>query len=74
MMMVIAATPSSPMYFSIARLNSRVVMPDTKEVANSDIPLVEAWNSTPPRNTGFAKWSRLSFFRNTRKPTTAVME
>ena len=71
---VMAATPSSPTYLSIARLNSSVVIPDTREVASSDIPLVEAWNSTLPRKTGFWKWSRFSFLLNTRKPTTAVME
>ena len=55
MMMVMAATPSSPTYRSIARLNSRVVMPDTRDVASSESPLVEAWNSTLPRKTGFWK-------------------
>ena len=74
MMMVMAATPSSPMYFSMARLKSSVVMPDTREVASSDRPLVEARNSTSPRKTGFSKWSSWSRRRNTQTPTAAVME
>ena len=74
MMMVMAATPSSPMYFSMARLNSSVVTPETREVASSERPLAEAWNSTPPRKTGFWKWSRLSRLRKTKRPAAAVRE
>ncbi len=74
MMMVMAATPSSPTYLSIARLNSSVVMPETRAVASSDRPLAEASRSTRPRRTGRWKWSRLSRLPNTRKPAAAVME
>ena len=58
----------------MARLNSSVVIPETKEVASSDRPLAEAWTSTPPRNTGRRKWRRLSRFRKTRRPARAVRE
>ena len=73
-MMVTAATPCSPTYWSMVQLNIMVIMPVTRAVAISEHPLEAAFARTFGRNTGLAKCSRLCFLLNTAKPTTAVTE
>lgn len=48
-----AATPSSPTYFSILQLKSKVVIPVTKAVAISEQPLEAAFFNTENLQTGF---------------------
>lgn len=55
MMMVTAATPSSPKYFITIRLNSRVVMPVENSVNISLLPLVQDLSSTFASALGRAK-------------------
>ena len=74
MMMVTAATPSSPTYRSMVQLNIMVTMPVTRAVAISEHPLEAAFTRTRSRNTGFLKCSRFFLSAKTNRPTTAVTE
>ncbi len=74
MMIVTAATPSSPTQVSMVQLNIMVTIPVTSAVAISEHPFDAAFTRTLSRNTGFLKCSRLSFRPNTNRPATAVTE